>query len=245
MVRGQPDPERPQQTGREGKAEEISLLSPLSFLSRFFAPLLVFIGVTVVMTYPLTFRLADALQDKQDPLLNVWILAWEAHQLISDPLRLFDANIFYPYRQTLAFSEILLPNALLALPILLLTGNPVLSHNLVYWLTFVLSGWAAYLLVAHLTHSRSAGLVAGLIFAFSPYRSSHLSQLQMLTMQWMPLAFLALERFLRRGAWRDASLLAFFFVLQTLSSFYYGLHLATGILIYLTYRAATAVSGKQ
>ena len=48
--------------------------------------------------------------------LNEWIMAWVVHQLPRDPLQLFDANIFYPAKDTLAFSEPLIVPALLAAP---------------------------------------------------------------------------------------------------------------------------------
>ena len=69
------------------------------------AALLLFVVLSLVLTYPLPFHLADAVEDRQDALLNVWITAWDGHQLLSDPLHLFDANIFHPYPRTLAYSE--------------------------------------------------------------------------------------------------------------------------------------------
>ncbi|MBN1137119.1 MAG: hypothetical protein JXM73_11055, partial [Anaerolineae bacterium] len=89
--------------------------------------LLLFVVLSLVFTHPLALHLADAVEDRQDALLNVWITAWDGHQLLTDPLHLFDANIFYPYPRTLAYSELLLGNALLALPITAVSGNPVLG----------------------------------------------------------------------------------------------------------------------
>ena len=43
--------------------------------------------------------------DLFDDKLNAWIFHWDFHQFFRDPLRLFDANIFFPARYTLAFSE--------------------------------------------------------------------------------------------------------------------------------------------
>lgn len=68
--------------------------------------------------------------DNGDAQLNAWILAWVAHQLPRDPLHLFDANIFYPDRGTLAFSEPLIVPALLGAPVRWLGGSPVLVFNL-------------------------------------------------------------------------------------------------------------------
>ena len=54
--------------------------------------------------------------DNGDAQLNEWILAWVAHQLPRAPLQLFQANIFYPAQDTLAFSEPLIVPALLGAP---------------------------------------------------------------------------------------------------------------------------------
>ncbi len=192
--------------------------------------LLWFIVLSLVLTYPLALHLTGAVEDRQDALLNVWITAWDGHQLLSDPLYLFDANIFYPYPRTLAYSELLLGNALLALPITLATGNPVLGYNVVLLLSFVLSGLGTYLLVLKLTRSPGAGLVAGTIFAFASYRLTNLAQAQLLTTQWLPLALLSLYGLLRRPCPRHVATFVLFTCLQALSSFYYAILLALAVL---------------
>lgn len=191
---------------------------------------LLFVVLSLVLTYPLVRNLASAVEDRQDALLNVWITAWDGHQLLSNPLHLFDANIFYPYRGTLAYSELLLGNGLLALPITAASGNPVLGYNLALLLSFALSGLGAYLLVHSLTGRAEAGWIAGAIYAFCAYRMTNLAQAQLLTTQWLPFALLALDRLLHRPRPRHAVLLALFFCLQALSSFYYGILLALACL---------------
>lgn len=190
------------------------------------AALLLFAVLSLVLTYPLGLHMADAVEDRQDALLNVWITAWDGHQLLSDPLHLFDANIFYPYPRTLAYSELLLGNGLLALPITAATGNPVLGYNVALLLSFVLSGLGPYLLVLRLTRSPGAGLVAGTILSFSAYRMTNLAQAQLLTTQWMPFALLALLLLMRRPTVRHVAIFVLFFCLQALSSFYYAILLA-------------------
>jgi hypothetical protein len=194
------------------------------------AALLLFLVLSLVLTYPLALHLSNAVEDRQDALLNVWITAWDGHQLLSDPSGLFDANIFYPYRRTLAYSELLLGNGLLALPITAATGNPVLGYNAALLLSFVLSGLGACLLVLKLTRSPAAGLVAGILLGFSSYRLSNLAQAQLLTTQWMPLALLSLYQLLRLPRTRHLITFVLFFCLQALSSFYYALLLALAVL---------------
>jgi hypothetical protein len=194
--------------------------------------LLIFIILSLVFTYPLPLHLGSAVEDRQDALLNVWITAWDGHQLLADPLHLFDANIFHPYPRTLAYSELLLGNALLALPLSAATGNPVLGYNVALLLSFALSALGAYLLVRRLTRSAAAGVVAGLIFAFSSYRMTNVAQAQLLTTQWMPFALLALYELIHRSRPRHAALFVLFFSLQALSSFYYGILLALVVVAY-------------
>ncbi len=193
------------------------------------ATLLLFVVLSLVFTYPLALHMADAVEDRQDALLNVWITAWDGHQLLSDPQDLFDANIFHPYPRTLAYSELLLGNGLLALPLAAASGNPVLGYNLALLLSFVLSGLGTYLLVVQLTRSPSAGLVAGTIFCFSAYRMTNLAQAQLLTTQWMPFALLALLQLMRQPKVRRVATFVLFFCLQALSSFYYAILLAMAV----------------
>jgi hypothetical protein len=202
-----------------------------------------FVILSLVMLYPLSLHLNDAAVDKADPLLNAWILAWDARTLASRPLALFDANIFYPYSGTLAYSETLLGIVPFSTPIIWLTGNPLLTVNLLCFFSFVLSGWGAYALVYRFTHEGWAGLVAGVVFAFAPYRFAQISRLQLVTAQWIPLAFLFLDRLIERHAWRDLALFTLLFNLQVLSSYYYGLFIAVSLAVlligyWLTHRQA-------
>jgi hypothetical protein len=162
------------------------------------AGLSLYLLLTIAITHPLWLHLTDAVPgDIGDPLLNTWILAWDAHALLTDPLHLFDANIFYPLPNTLAYSEHLFSTAVLALPLGLVAGEPVLAYNLSLLLSFPLAGLGMYLLVLHWTHRRGAAFLAGLAFAFAPYRLAATAHLQLLTVQWLPFSLLALDRLLK------------------------------------------------
>lgn len=191
--------------------------------------------LTLLMAYPLTPHLAEALQDTSDALLNLLVISRQVHQLLVSPFRLFDANIFYPYPNTLAYSEILFPSALLSVPVLVFTDNSILTYNLMFLLSFTLSAFGLYLLAYRLSGNRYAALIAGLVFAFSPYRAAHLSQLPLLTMQWMPLTLLYLDRYLGRRRAKDGLLFCGFFVAQSLSCLYYAFFTGLLVSLYLLY----------
>ena len=96
------------------------------------ATLILFITLTAVITYPQVLHLRDGVHDDGDPLIVTWVLAWVAHQLPSAPAHLFDANIFYPNADTLAYSETLVVPALVVAPLRWLGVGPILVYNLVF-----------------------------------------------------------------------------------------------------------------
>jgi hypothetical protein len=187
------------------------------------ASLLLFSLLTCVMTYPQIFHLRDSVHDEGDPLLNAWTLAWVAHQLPRAPARLFDANIFYPERRTLAFSETLLLPALVMAPLRWAGAGPVLVYNIVLLSGFVLSGVGVALLVRTLTGSIGPALLAGIVFAFLPFRIDHYAHVQLQQIECLPFALWAFHRLLARGRVHDGVLFGGFAAGQLLSCVYYGL----------------------
>ena len=184
-----------------------------------------FTALTAVMTYPQIFHMRDGIHDPGDPLMVTWVLSWVAHQLPIAPAHIFDANIFYPERNTLAYSETLLVPGLLAAPLQWLGVGPILVYNLVFLSGFALSGVGVALLVRRLTGNAGAAIAAGFVFAFAPYRIDHYAHLQLQQTQFIPLALWAFHRLLDEGRPRDGVLLGLFTACQMLSCMYYGIFL--------------------
>jgi hypothetical protein len=183
-----------------------------------------FVALTALMTWQ---QLASpyAVGDTGDPLFSVWRLSWVAHQLPRDPLHLFDANIFYPELRTLAYSDAMLATALMAAPLLWLGVHQILVYNIVLLLSFAASGVAMYALARALTGDRAAAFVAGVAFAFYPFRFEHYSHLELQVTFWMPLALLMMHRTMTTRRARDGAVTGLLVALQTLSSLYCGLFL--------------------
>ena len=194
--------------------------------ARVLAPLAAYLVATLLFTWPLAAHLRSRLPAPsseatwKDTLLLAWVLSWDVHQLVRAPLHLFDANIFHPLRRTLGFSEAFLSQAILVLPLRPLTPDPVLLHNAVVLLSFLLGAWGTFLLVRHLTGSSLAAFVAGLLFAFAPYRFWQIDRLNSLVVHWTPFLFLALHRYLDTGGAGRAAALGLVAVLQALASIY-------------------------
>jgi hypothetical protein len=199
--------------------------------------LLLFVALTLILAYPLSVDPAGrVLAIAADTDLFIWTLAWDAHALVTQPLSLFDANIYYPQARTLAYSENLIGGALFSAPVWWLTGNPVLAMNIAALASCALCGAGAWLLARRLGAGPAAAILAGVIFAFAPPRFLRLSQLHLTLIQWMPFGLAFLHSYLDRGRPRDLRLAATFFSLQALSSGHGAVFLALSAVALLTYR---------
>jgi hypothetical protein len=158
--------------------------------------------------------------DNADYLLNAWAVSWVAHQSVTDPIHLFDANIFWPGKRTLGYSEALLVQGVIAAPVRWLGGSPVLTYNVALLLGFFLTAFAFGWLVHRWTGSLAAALVAASAAAFNAHVITRIAHLQTMHVEFLAVALYALDRVMTRERTRDAVALAFAFVLQGLTSIY-------------------------
>ena len=180
-----------------------------------------FVCLAVIETWPLASSPAHlSRNDNGDAMLNEWTIAWVAHQAPRDPLHLFDANIFHPERDTLAYSESMIVQSAMAAPFLWLGASPVLAYNLVLLAGFTLTAWASTLVVARWTGDWTIAILAGTFAGFNAHTISRLPHLQAQHGEFLPLSLLALDRLLREPRAGHALRLAGWFVLQSLTSVY-------------------------
>jgi len=160
-----------------------------------------------------------------DPELELWTLCWNAHWFAGGTPSYFDANICHPEQNSLAFADHLFSQALIFTPLQEITGNPVLSYNLLLALTIALSGYGAWLCARGLGLSPAVSLVVGMLFAFFPFRTAQVKHLHILSTQWLPFSFFFLIRFLQanRFRWWPLGLFTLFSLLHVLCSFYQAL----------------------
>lgn len=165
--------------------------------------------LTAGMTFPLALHPGTLGYQVNygDAQFSVWNVAWVARTLVVDPLHVLDANIFYPHRWTLSYSEMNLGAGALAAPVYWATRNVYTSHNFVVLLSFVLSATAMYYLARYLVADRRAAAVAAIAFAYTPHVFSHLPHIQLLMTAGLPLSLLAFHRLADRpSAARGAAL---------------------------------------
>jgi hypothetical protein len=190
--------------------------------------------LTFLWCGPILSDPAHTAADFGDPLHMAWAMAWVAHQVVRDPLALFQANAFYPYRNSLAFGDHLLPEGLLGLPVNLMTGNAVLALNLVTGFGLFSSALVAGFVIAKLLGSRGAGLVAGTFLAFNGFMQGELLRVNVIQLQGWSLALLFLWKFTNEPSWRNGWAFSLSLALQGLTGTYYAIYsalLAPGIVL--------------
>jgi hypothetical protein len=190
--------------------------------NRGLAALALFAALAVAHTWPLALAPATTGRvDHADTLLNAWILAWVPHALVTQPWHLFDANIFFPARDTLAFSEHLVVPAMLGAPLTWAGASPLLVHNVVLILGMALTGWAWCVLGWRWTRDAYAAVFIGTVAAFNAHTLTRLPHVQAMHVEFLPFALLALDRLIANGPCvRRTLTLALAFTAQALCSGY-------------------------
>ena len=176
-----------------------------------------FIALTSVMTWPWVLHLRDHASDNGDPYLVSWTLWWDFFQTFHDPFNLFHGNVFFPMKYGLAFSEHNYGIALPFFPLFALGARPLTVHGLAMLLGFTLAGYGSFRLTRTLTGSTGAAWVAGIAYAFVPYRFGQMPHLPYLFSGWVPILLEALVLFVRERTRRRAAWLGAAFFLNGLS----------------------------
>lgn len=179
---------------------------------------LAYLGMTVVLTYPVAFRLGSSLAGMEgDSYQHLWSLWWAKKALLD--LRTGLDNVTYLYYPLGTSHKILSVTPLIqvtTLPLLLLVG-PVTAYNIHFLLAYALSGLTMYWLCLDLIDNRWAAFISGTIFAFAPTHLIHgIGHFAQIITYWFPLYALFAIRLSRRPSWKNAIGMGVFLALSSL-----------------------------
>src|SRR4051794_3461438 len=146
------------------------------------------------MHWPLPLHIGrDVPRDLGDPLPQAWQVAWDGHALLHQPLDWFQANIFWPLPNSLAFSDALVGYA----PFGAIGSGAhaaIARYDLLFLLAYALAFFGAWLLARELGAGRIGAMVAGAAFAYAPWRLEQDGHLHVLSSGGIPLALALLVR---------------------------------------------------
>ncbi|MET0237559.1 MAG: hypothetical protein ABW224_23130 [Kibdelosporangium sp.] len=148
--------------------------------------------ISMIFNWPIVRQPRDVVMGGiGDPLLQAWEMAWNGNLLTAD--RFWTANIFYPSADNFAFSDSLLGY----LPLSLFGDgqrDAVLRYNLAFLVAGALAFVGAYLLARQLGANWQGAALAGVVFAWAPWRFVHNGHLNVLSTGGIALALFALAR---------------------------------------------------
>jgi hypothetical protein len=194
--------------------------------------LLTFTAVAVVMTFPNVTKLRTYIPGNSgDALLNLWIIRSVQTGLPHGWNAMWDAHIFHPAANTLAYSDTLFPVALIHWPLRTVFGD-ALALNLVLLGAFVLSCWATYALALRFVRHWGAAFVAAFAYTYATIRLGQDGHSQLvLGGAIVPLVVLLLFRMLEAPSIVRAAVLGIALVALALTASYYGAMAAVMVVV--------------
>lgn len=181
--------------------------------------------LAIGMTWPMAGKFDRAARlNFGDGEWSVWNVTWVAHALTTRPTDLFQANIFHPDRDTLAYSEANVVTGALGAPFHLATGgNPYATHNGAILTALVLAFVFAWGFAETLGASSATAAAFAVAFTYCPYLFARTAHIQLMMTFGLPLALQAFHRVLERptaarGVWLGTSL-----AIQALACAYFGI----------------------
>ena len=182
----------------------------------------IFCALAVVMTWPMLIEPAALYSTRQDYFLGLWDLWWVAQAATNSALSIFHTSLLYfPFGTGLEVQPLTLLQTLPATPITLWLG-PLISQNFLIVFSFVLAGWGAAMLIYAVAGSEVAAVAGGIIFAFAPYHYVYLPELNLVSIGFIPLYFLATHSLARDPGLLRSLLAGIALAAVGLSSWYYG-----------------------
>lgn len=204
------------------------------------AVLILFFVLSVFITYPLIFHLSNYIIGYGDDLFIAWVMNWNIHSIKSfDLLNLFQANIFYPYSNSLAFSETFLTSSIFTLPIVLFFKSPIVANNFTFILSLTLMGFFSFLLSDYIIKNKLLSILAGVLIIFCPTYLGQADHLQVISIYFVPLSIYFLLRYLKEQ--KEILFIGFLvaLILQTYNSFFPGYFIffaAVSILLFFYFK---------
>jgi len=166
--------------------------------------------------------------DLGDPVFCLYVLKWGVHQIGLGMPDFWNANIFYPTRGVLAFSEHLIGPAAQLFLFLKIVPNAIAGFNFLFLSSFVGCALSVCWVLRKSGLSWAAAVLGGWMYAFSCFRLSHVAHLQMLLAQWIPVTLWFWDRLLARRTLKNAALFLLFYLLNLTGACYlaYMIHFA-------------------
>lgn len=145
---------------------------------------IIIIAVAMWSVWPAVRSAFDSLTIGNEDILMVWILNQTIEKIPGNLANIFQGNIFYPYQNVMAYSDLLIPSAFLSSIPVKITAQPLLAYNLTLILGQILTMLVVYLWWKELTGKTWPAVLGSIALGLSQIRLHYFVHLQMWVMQW-------------------------------------------------------------
>lgn len=206
-----------------------------------------YIVLTLLMTMPLAWRFTDHIAGQGgDPWQTLWRFDEKKNTLET---ALYNQQIgSFLKTEFLGGGEARLVNVTVWpwMPLHYILGEPI-GYNLIFWLSFILSGYGMYVLVQYFLNEYqtpnttlvpwwrldTSAFLAGILYMFLPYHTAHsMGHFGAMQLQWLPFTIWAFFKWLKKPSFGNSFALGFFFILQAFSEHHYVLWLGIALVVY-------------
>jgi len=196
-------------------------INPLSYgqIAKHVSIICLFFVLSIFLTYPLILHIGSITSGTGDELILSYIQNFVVYAVFHHPLTLFNAPHFFPYINSLAYSDSLITSSLLLSIPAWVFHQPIAIHNITLLFSLTSLGWSIYFLVNYILKDRMLAVLSGTLVIFSPVILDKYVHVQVLFIFLVPLSIYFFFRYLEE---KKLKLLVFSLVcfdLQALNSF--------------------------
>lgn len=178
------------------------------------APYLFLILIALYSVWPVAVNIKSSLPVGHEDVILTWIVNKNIEKIPTDIFNLFNGNIFFPYKNTMAYSDLFLPSSLISFFPARIMESYSVAFNFSLILGQVLTALIIFMWFKELTKDTISSLVGTVAFIFSQIRMHYYVHIHTFIFQWLFLSFFFLWKFSKDNKpWRLYSA-SIFLILQ-------------------------------
>lgn len=179
------------------------------------------LAATLLLTWPIAVSLSEMFAMRGDYFVNLWNSWWIKKSVLQLHVSPYWTDfLHYPEGISLSKHSLTPVNSGLGALIGSVLG-PHKSFNILLLVHFWLSAWFFFLFARYLTGNTLGSILGGLVYSFCPFHYYYLAQMNVATLEFLPLAILFFIKTYRNGGARNIALSAISVGLIAASSSYY------------------------
>ena len=177
-------------------------------------PYLLLLIISIWSVWPAVRSPLDTLTQGNEDILAVWILNQTIQKIPDNLGNIFQGNIFFPFQNTMAYSELFIPSALLSSIPVKLTGSPFLAYNFTLFIGQFLTMLVIYLWFKELTGKNWPAALGAIALGLSQIRIHYFAHLQMWSLQWFLASVFLIWKYRKTEQIKYLFFAGLFFVIQ-------------------------------